>query len=394
MTATEWRATIGLSAVYALRMFGLFMVLPAFAPYAMTLDGGDFALLVGLALGVYGLTQAVCQIPFGLASDRFGRKPVIVVGMLIFAAGSVLAGTADSIAGLIAGRALQGAGAISAAAAALIADITREEVRTLAMAILGIGMGVSFVIALVAGPPLAGIIGVDGILIAAGWLSLLAIAVVLWVVPAAPARVVEPDGIAAVMRSPALWELNGGIFLLHALLTASFVLFPGLFLASFGLDVPQQWQVYLPALLISLCVVLPMIRWSERRGRIREVFIGAVLLLVLACALLGAGAVPLLALGVLLYFGAFNYLEGALPSLVSRTAPESSRGAALGLYATSQFLGAFAGGLLGGLVAQWGLGGSGFIVLAAVPLLWCTFAFRLRPPQPSTIQGDAHGTRH
>lgn len=385
MTSTEWRATLGLSAVYALRMFGLFMVLPAFAPYAARLDGGDFALLVGLALGVYGLTQAVCQIPFGLASDRFGRKPVIVAGMAIFAAGSVLAGTADSIAGLIAGRALQGAGAITAAAAALVADVTRPQVRTMAMAILGAGMGAAFVIALVAGPPIAGLIGVDGILVGAGVLSVAAIAVVIWVVPASPAARAESSALGPVLRNTDLWHLHGGIFLLHALLTASFVLFPGIFERALSLDVTAQWRIYLPVMVGALAVVLPLMRWADLRGRVRELLAGAVVTLLAACLLVGLGTrgVPILIAGVALYFTAFNYLEGALPSLVSRRAPDESRGAALGLYATAQFLGAFCGGLLGGTVA--GLGdwaGNGFVLLAILPLLWCTFVFRLQPERP------------
>ncbi|WP_420427556.1 MFS transporter [Algiphilus sp.] len=385
MTPTEWRATLGLSAVYALRMFGLFMVLPAFAPYAAELDGGQFALLVGLALGIYGLTQAVCQIPFGMASDRFGRKPVIVVGMLIFAAGSVVAGMADSMAGLIAGRALQGAGAISAAAAALVADITRPQVRTMAMAILGAGMGASFILALVAGPPVSGLIGVDGILVAAGWFSLAAIAVVIWVVPAAPKGPAASAALGPVLRDRTLWQLNAGIFLLHALLTSSFVLFPRLFEAAFDLAVAGQWRIYLPVMLGSLAIVLPLIRWADTRDRVREVFVAAVFALLAACLLLAGGShsLTLLIVGVLLYFAGFNYLEGALPSLVSRLAPEASRGAALGLYATAQFLGAFCGGLLGGLAAGAEAHGAGFWLLAVIPLLWCTFAYRLRTERPA-----------
>jgi len=385
MTPTEWRATLGLSAVYALRMFGLFMVLPAFAPYAASLEGGQFALLVGLALGVYGLTQAVCQIPFGMASDRFGRKPVIVVGMLIFAAGSVVAGAADTMTGLIAGRALQGAGAISAAAAALVADITRPQVRTMAMAILGAGMGASFIVALVAGPPVSGLIGVDGILVVAGWLSLAAIAVVIWVVPAAPEGPRASAALGPVLRDRSLWQLHAGIFLLHALLTSSFVLFPALFERAFDLAVAAQWRIYLPVMLGSLAIVLPLIRWADTRHRGREVFIGAVGALLAACLLLASGhqALVLLIPGVLLYFVGFNYLEGALPSLVSRLAPESSRGAALGLYSTAQFLGAFCGGLLGGVAASAGETGAGFWLLAVIPLLWCTFAYRLRTERPT-----------
>lgn len=386
MTSTEWRTTLGLSAVYALRMFGLFMVLPAFAPFAARMEGGELALLVGLALGVYGLTQAVCQIPFGMASDRFGRKPVIVVGMLIFAAGSWLAGSSETIAGLIAGRALQGAGAISAAVSALVADSTRPQVRTMAMAILGAGMGASFIVALVAGPPVAGWIGVDGILTTAGWLSLVAVAVVIWVVPPAPQVETASARLGPVLRNTELWQLNAGIFLLHALLTASFMLFPERFERLLALDLAGHWKLYLPVMLLSLAVVLPAIRWADLNNRVRELLVVAVFTLLGASVLLALGevAAPLLLAGVLLYFMAFNYLEGALPSLVSKRAPEASRGAAMGLYATSQFLGAFCGGLLGGLAS--GADAPGFWLLAALPLLWSTFAYRLpRERSPATI---------
>lgn len=386
MTPIEWRATVGLASVYALRMFGLFMVLPAFAPYAQSLDGARGALLVGLALGIYGLTQALCQIPFGMASDRFGRKPVIIAGMLIFAAGSWLAGQAGSIEWLIAGRALQGAGAISAAVAALLADVTRPQVRTMAMAILGVGMGLSFVIALVAGPPVAGWIGVDGIFHAAAWLSLLAIAVVAWVVPTAPRQSRGAGGLGGVIGDAALWQLHGGIFLLHALLTASFVMLPALILDRLDLAVAAQWRLYLPVMVGSLLVVLPLIRWAEHRGRVRLVFTAAVAGLVVACALFAASArQPLLLVAAAgLYFTAFNYLEGALPSLVSRMAPVETRGAALGLYATSQFLGAFCGGLLGGAAVLVAGEAGGFLLLALLPLIWLAFAHRLRPPQAAT----------
>lgn len=386
MTSIEWRATIGLASVYALRMLGLFMVLPAFAPHAQALEGARDALLVGLALGIYGLTQALCQIPFGMASDRYGRKPVIILGMLIFAAGSWLAGQAQSIEWLIAGRALQGAGAISAAVAALLADVTRPQVRTMAMAILGVGMGLSFVVALVAGPPVAGVIGVDGILRAAAWLSLLAIAVVAWVVPTAPRQLQRAGGLGAVIGNAALWQLHGGIFLLHALLTASFVMLPALIADRLGLAVAAQWRLYLPIMLGALMVVLPLIRWAERSGRLRPVYVSAIAGLALACGLFAASAREplLLVLAAGVYFTAFNYLEGALPSLVSRLAPAEARGAALGLYATSQFLGAFAGGLVGGGAVLLAGGAGGFLLLALLPLIWLAFAHRLRPPQAAT----------
>lgn len=376
MNSLEWRATLGLGALYALRMVGMFMVLPVFALYARTLPGGAAPHLVGLAIGIYGLTQAFLQIPLGMLSDRVGRKPVIVGGMAVFALGSLVAGLSDTIGWIIAGRALQGAGAISSAVAALLADTTRAQVRTQAMTVLGAGMGAAFVLALVTGPLFAEAIGVDGIFLMTAVLALLSVPLVIWGVPRA--EVVEPPvgALAQALGDASLWRLNAGVFALHALLTALFVAAPLALESTLGLPGTGHWKVYLPVLLVSLVPVFPLIRFAEARGRMKTVFLGAVATLAAAelLAAAGHGAPAALVLALLLFFAAFNFLEGALPALISRQAPPERKGAALGVYATAQFLGAFTGGALGGWVLGAGGIGAVFCVMAVLPLVWLAVA--------------------
>lgn len=381
MNALEWRATVGLSLVYALRMLGMFMVLPVFALYAEQLSGGTTALQIGLAIGIYGLAQAVLQVPLGMLSDRIGRKPVIVGSTLVFALGSVVAGLAETMDGVILGRTLQGAGAVASAVTALLADTTRESIRTRAMTTLGIGMGVAFSVALVLGPVLSGWIGVEGIFLLTAVLAALSLPLVLFYVPGAPPREPEIAGrFLEVLRHAGLLRLNASIFLLHALLTSLFVAVPFALQSALGLPVPAHWQVYLPVLLLSAAAVFPVIRWSERGGRSRLVFLGAIALLLAALLLAAAGADQPAALiaALLLFFVAFNHLEGLLPAQVSRLAPPAQKGAALGCFTTSQCLGNFAGGALGG----WALGAGGlhaaFAVGALLPVVWLTFAHKLR----------------
>lgn len=378
MNPTEWRAVVGLGAVYALRMVGMFMVLPVFALYARELPGGATPLAIGLAIGAYGLAQALLQVPLGMASDRFGRKPVIFLGMGIFAFGSLVAGLAQSIEMVILGRILQGAGAVSSAVAALLADVTREHVRTTAMAILGAGMGLAFILAIVAGPAVAGLIGVHGIFFLTAGLALLTIPVVAFGVPTPPLHAGRIGGFGQVLSNRELQGLNGGIFLLHALMTALFTSLPLAIVDTFEWPSAEHWRLYVPVLLISILPVFPLIRWAERSGRGTGVFRGAIVLLAAAmgtAAVAHAQPVGLVA-ALLLFFIGFNYLEGALPSLISRRAPASHRGAALGVYATAQFLGAFAGGALGGWAqGRFGLGGA-FAVCVALPLLWLAIGLR------------------
>lgn len=372
MNPTEWRAVIGLGAVYALRMVGMFMILPVFALYARGLEGNTTPMMIGLAIGAYGLAQALLQVPLGLMSDRIGRKPVIYLGMSVFALGSLVAGLADSIEMVMLGRVLQGAGAVSSAVAALLADVTREQVRTTAMAILGAGMGLAFILALVAGPVVSGWIGVDGIFFLTAALALLSLPVVAYGVPTPELPEPRAAGFREVLGNPDLLSLNAGIFLLHALMTALFTSAPLAIHDTLGLAAEQHWRVYLPVLVLSILPVFPLIRWAEQAGRHQLVFRAAIALLGVAMALaaLGHAHAAWLLGSLLVFFVAFNYLEGALPSMVSRRAPAARRGAALGAYATSQFLGAFAGGTLGGLTQSYfGIGGA-FAAAALLPLVW------------------------
>lgn len=389
MNSLEWRATSGLSLIYALRMLGMFMILPVFALYAVDLPGGATPMQIGLAIGIYGLTQASLQIPFGMWSDRIGRKPVIVGGMLVFAAGSVVAWLAPGIEGIIIGRALQGAGAVASSVTALLADSTREQVRTQAMTVLGIGMGVSFGVAMVLGPVVAGLSGVQEIFLLTAILALAAVPLVLFYVPPQPARHqdIYAGHFRQVLADRELLRLDAGIFLLHAMLTSMFVAMPLAIDATLNLPRDLHWWVYLPVLLVSGALVFPFIRWAEQRGRSAQAFTGAIGILALSllvATLLNSSAGGLLT-ALLLFFIAFNFLEGSLPSMISRRAPAAHKGAALGTYSTSQFLGNFAGGLLGG----WALGFGGVaLVFGAgmlLPLVWLGLSGRWRV-SPPTLQ--------
>ena len=385
MTALERRASVSLAALFALRMLGLFLILPVFAVHARGLPGGGQAALVGFAMGVYGLAQAILHLPFGLASDRFGRKPVIVAGLVLFALGSFVAAQADSVAGVAIGRAIQGAGAISAAVTAFIADSTRESQRTKAMAMVGGSIGLTFAFSLVAAPALYGWIGMDGLFELTGALALLAIGVTLFVVPPAPMAqtgpaLAAPVNLRSVVRDTDLMRLNLGVFVLHCVQMASFVVVPGWLVERAGLELAEHWKVYLGVVLLSFLVMLPPLFWSERRGRLREIFLGAVALLLAVCVGFMSQPAGLVAMAGLLlaFFAGFNVLEASLPSLVSRLAPVGSKGAALGVYNTMQALGVFAGGALGGLLlARWG-GGAVFAVCSALLVVWLATASGMR----------------
>jgi MFS family permease len=367
-------------------MLGLFLVLPVFALEARKYPGGDDPALVGLAMGIYGLTQAVLQLPLGLASDRLGRKRVIVAGLVVFAAGSLLAALADSVTGLVIGRAVQGAGAVSAAVTALLADQTRDVVRNKAMALVGASIGLMFAIALVAAPPLAAHMGLAGLFGLTCALALAGIAVVLWMVPPEPARHADaPRGrLADVWRHADLLRLNAGVFALHTVQMAMWVAVPAM-LVQAGLPKDAHWQAYLPAVVLSFAAMGGLFA-MERRGRLRAallIAIGLVLAVQAGLGLLAAnGATPTLAvLGTLLFlfFCGFNALEATQPSLVSRMAPAPLRGAALGAYNTLQSLGLFAGGALGGLLAKWGGAPGLFAATSVLAALWLLLTWPLRP---------------
>jgi predicted MFS family arabinose efflux permease len=388
MNSGERRAALALAGVYAVRMLGLFMILPVFALYAEGLAGVTPS-LVGLAIGVYGFTQAALQLPLGMLSDRLGRKPVIVAGLLVFAIGSVVAAMSDSIYGVILGRALQGAGAVAAALMALAADLTREEQRTKAMAMIGASIGVAFTLALVLGPLLASWVEVSGIFWVTAVLALGAIALVLWVVPRPPAArhhrdaQATPTQFRAVLSDPQLLRLDFGILVLHLILTANFVVIP-LMLRDLGLvEVGHHWRIYLPVIAASFLLMLPFLLLAERRRKIKPVFVGAVGLLAAAelSFVFGAASVASLAVSLFLFFVAFNLLEASLPSLVSKIAPPDRKGTALGIYSTSQFFGIFLGGVLGG--AAYGAAGveAVFVGGAGLTLIWLGLAATMRRPR-------------
>lgn len=384
MTPAERRASGSLATIFAARMLGLFLVLPVFALEAARYPGGDDPAVVGLAMGIYGLTQGILQIPFGLASDRFGRKRVIVLGLLVFAIGSFIAAAAPTLGWLIAGRSLQGAGAVSAAVTALLADQTRDIVRTKAMAMVGASIGLMFALSLVAAPLLAARIGLPGLFVVTGLLALGCIAIVLWWTPPAPRQHASvPRGrLADVLRHPALLRLDVGVFVLHAVQLAMWVAVPAL-LVEAGLAKEAHWQVYLPAVLASF-VIMGGLFPLERRGYLRGVFLGAIGVVLLVQAGLAVAAaspgIALLAVLLFLFFCGFNILEATQPSLASRLAPPQSRGAALGVYNTLQSLGFFAGGAVGGWLAK-NVGWQGlFGACAALMLVWLAVAWPMRAP--------------
>ncbi|HUM90653.1 MAG TPA: MFS transporter, partial [Candidatus Competibacter sp.] len=354
MTATERRAAFWLAGVFSLRMLGLFMILPVFALYAEHLRGNTPA-LAGLAIGIYGFSQALFQIPFGFLSDHYGRKRMIYIGLLIFAAGSMVAALADSIHGVILGRALQGGGAVSAAVMALAADLTREEHRIKVMAMIGITIGLSFAGSMILGPVLNSWIGVPGIFWLTSLFALLGIAVVRFQVPDPVSSRVHRDAepvasqFGRVLLDGQLLRLNFGIFTLHLLLTATFVAVP-LALRDAGLPSNQHWEIYLLALLFSIVVMVPLIIVAEKYRQLKVVFVGAILTLAATeFGLLNLHDTVLeIAALLLVFFSAFNLLEATLPSLIAKMAPPDAKGTAMGIYSSSQFLGAFAGGAIGG----------------------------------------------
>jgi len=398
MSPAELRASLGLAGLFGLRMFGMFVILPVFAIYAGEhLAGGNNLALVGVAIGAYGFTQAILQIPFGWLSDRYGRKPVIYCGLVAFAVGSFVAALGGSIYVVIFGRMLQGVGAISAAVIALLADLTRDRHRVKAMAMIGSTIGATFAVSLVVSPWLNGLIGVPGIFVLTGVLALAAIGIVHVLVPDPPSRIAARDGadaagFGAVLRNAQLARLNFGILALQAVLMAQFVLVP-LALRQVGLAVDHHWQVYLPVMFGSFVLMLPAILIAERRGRIRAVFLGSILLL-----LCGQFAMPWLlggvreiALFLLIFFTAFNVLEALLPSLVSKLAPASAKGSAIGVYSSVQFLGTFIGAASGGFLYQH-FGPRGVFAFDAVMLAaWWLVALGMRVPEPE-MQPAARAT--
>ncbi|MFN9773442.1 MAG: MFS transporter [Burkholderiales bacterium] len=394
MTPLELRASLSLASLYAFRMLGLFLILPVFAVHAHTLPGGDDPLLVGLVLGIYSLTQGLLQLPFGMASDRLGRKPVIVFGLVLFALGSLVAAHATDIAWTIVGRALQGTGAISAAVTACIADLTRDSQRTKAMALVGASIGLTFALSLVAAPLLYEWVGMAGLFHLTGAMAVLGIAIVLFAVPPlhVPAHAVAADGtrlertrFREVALDGELLRLNVGIFALHMVQMAMFVVLPAWLVERAQLPLADHWKIYLPVVAASFVLMVPPITWGERAGRLRAVVLASIALIL--AAQLGYAAQPVgvwtFAVLLLVFFAAFNVLEATVPSMVSRLAPPDVKGTALGLYNTVQALGLFAGGAIGGWASSRFGGVAVFVLCAGVMAVWFVVAMGARRwPQP------------
>ena len=380
----EVKPVIILAIILATRLLGLFMIYPVFTPYAQTLPGAT-PVLVGLALGIYGLTQGALQIPLGALSDRWGRKAIIIAGLVLFGVGSVVAALSSSLWGIIIGRFIQGMGAIGSVVLALVADVTRDEARTYAMAIIGMTIGASFMVAIGIGPLLAAFIGVPGIFWLIALLALVDVILTMYALPAssrptaAPARLLP--SLARLGRNGNLLRLDYSIFTLHAVLTASFLIIPALLTEAFHLHPFQTEIFYLPTFGAALIFMGPLVVIAERKKRMGEVILFSLVLFFTSLALLlGAGTNKILiALALVLFFTVFTTMEALLPSLVTKTAPPEMRGTATGIYSSAQFLGIFFGGAFGGAAATWGGGHAVFILALSMAALWFLFAPRAVP---------------
>ncbi|MDR0218867.1 MAG: MFS transporter [Enterobacteriaceae bacterium] len=393
MTSLERRATWGLGSVFSLRMLGMFMVLPVLTTYGLELRDASET-LIGIAIGIYGLTQAIFQIPFGLLSDKIGRKPLIIAGLLIFVLGSIIAAFSDSIWGIIVGRALQGAGAISAAIMALLSDLTREQNRTKAMAFIGISFGITFAFAIVVGPIITHHIGLNGLF---GIIAILAsggIVITLFAVPSTRRHVLNresgivPGSFRRVLFDSQLFKLNLGILSLHTLLMASFVALP-LIMEKAGFPPQQHWKVYLITTLISFVAILPFIIYAEKKRRMKQVFLLCIGMLFIAELVLWSSGSHLWGIfaGIQVFFLAFNIMEAILPSLISKEAPAGYKGTAMGIYSTSQFCGVALGGFIGGMLYEFRGASLVFMCGMALTLIWFVISLTLRqPPYVSSIR--------
>jgi len=385
----EKKAAFSLASVFGVRMLGLFMILPVFAIYGEQLAGYS-PLWLGLAIGAYGLTQALLQIPMGILSDKYGRKPVILAGLVVFLIGSIVAALSTTIYGVVLGRAIQGMGAIASAILALAADLTREEQRPKVMATIGMFIGLSFTFAMILGPIVADAFGLSGLFWFTGFLTILAMLMIQFMVPYSVNKaprgdsVALPEQISKLMLHPQLSRLNGGVFILHMALTACFVTLPKQFVTS-GLALENHWQIYLPTLLGSFFLMVPFMIFAMKKQQEKPMFSAAIALLSLALFLLWLLPTGLwsLILSVVLFFTAFNYLEATMPSILSRIAPVGVKGSVMGIYSSSQFLGAFVGGIIGGFVASRYGENSIFLVMAVVCLIWLVLSFGMQKLEKS-----------
>ena len=386
MSPSEIKSSALLASIYSLRMLGIFLILPIFSIYASELSGRPTEFQIGLAFGIYGLTQAILQIPFGMTSDRFGRKPVIYFGLLLFIIGSFIAGISEQIEGVIIGRAIQGSGAISAVLTAFLSDLTSDKSRTKGMAIIGASIGLTFALSLVISPILNELIGVPGIFLLMGVLAFIALGVVRFFIhePLNKKKIKSgnTDDIKSILKNFDLNRLNFGIFTLHASQISMFMAIPFYLINQGEISLNQHWSIYLPVLVISFIFIVPMIIISEKKNKIKESFIFSIALLFVTQFLFiyfSNGIVGII-MGLIFYFIGFNYLEASLPSLVSKLAPIQSRGLALGVYNTSQSLGIFVGGSLGGLIANfYGYQGT-FLFCSLLIMIWLILSISMKIP--------------
>jgi len=390
MNSTEKKAALTLSSVFALRMLGLFMLLPVFSVVGQQLDGNT-PVLIGLAIGAYGLTQALFQIPFGWLSDRFGRKPIILFGLVIFIIGSLVAAMSDHIYGVIAGRLLQGCGAIASAIMALAADLSRDEQRTKIMASIGMSIGGAFALAMILGPVLTNLLGLQGIFYAISFLAVIAMFVIYFLTPNPDNKFVQRDAIVArnqfskIFKDGQLMRLNFGIFTLHFLLTSFFVAFPNR-LKGLGVDLAEHSWIYLVTMVVSVALMLPMMIFAEKKRQHARMMLVGVILIALIQFSFGMFQFPLILVvcAMIVYFTGFNLMEALLPSMISRIAPLSGKGTALGVYSTSQFAGAFLGGPVAGFIMQYkGMDGI-YLVGAFMAMLWALLSLGLKNPPALT----------
>ena len=386
MSPSEIKSSALLASIYSLRMLGIFLILPIFSIYASELSGRPTEFQIGLAFGIYGLTQAILQIPFGMTSDRFGRKPVIYFGLLLFIIGSFIAGISEQIEGIIIGRAIQGSGAISAVLTAFLSDLTSDKSRTKGMAIIGVSIGLTFALSLVISPILNELIGVPGIFLLMGILAFIALGVVRFFIhePLNKKKIKSgnTDDIKSILKNFDLNRLNFGIFTLHASQISMFMAIPFYLINQGEISLNQHWSIYLPVLVISFVFIVPMIIISEQKNRVKESFIFSIALLFVTQFLFiyfSNGIVGII-MALIFYFIGFNYLEASLPSLVSKLAPIQSRGLALGVYNTSQSLGIFVGGSFGGLIANfYGYQGT-FLFCSLLIMIWLILSISMKMP--------------
>ncbi len=389
MNPSELRSTLALAGIFGLRMLGLFLLLPVFSVYARGLPGGEHALWVGLTLGIFNIVQACLYIPLGRLSDRIGRKPVVFWGLSLFVAGALICAARDDLIWIAIGRGVMGAGAISAAISAWVADLTREQVRTRAMALVGGSIALSFALSLVIAAPIYRMIGMGGIFIILAILGVLAMGVTYFVLPNnKPELKAAQASLKEVFLRPELMRLNAGVFVLHATQVAMFLVVPRL-LVQAGLPLSSHWEIYLPVVLLSFCLMAPVLIMGEKKQKLRNVLLIAIVLLFIAeCAFTQAGSVMAIAVGLLIYFVGFNLLEALQPSLVSRFAKES-KGTALGVYNTTQSIGLFSGAVIGGWLMDSHGQLSVFVMGAVLLLCWLIIAWSMQDLPAKVVDASA-----